>query len=61
VRVISTTFSFTLPSFVPSSEKVRVVVDVQCSQLWLSVSEPEGFLRALAEATDVPVSNHTPF
>ena len=44
-----------------AEQKVNVIVTASCSQLWLSVEEPEGFLRALAAATGVPVSNHTPF
>ena len=42
-------------------QDVCAVVKVKCSQLWLSVEDQEGFLRVLAEATGVPVSNHTPF
>ena len=42
-------------------QKVTAVVKVDCSQIWVSLVEPEGFMRALSEATKVPVSPHEPF
>jgi len=42
--------------------KVSVaLIPVQCEQLWLSLENREGFLEALAAATNLPVSEHSPF
>jgi hypothetical protein len=44
-----------------TTQKVHVVVVVEVEQLWVSVEDRDGFLAALAEATKLPVSPHTPF
>ncbi|RYE82421.1 MAG: hypothetical protein EOO75_20725 [Myxococcales bacterium] len=41
--------------------KVRVVLDADCSQVWLSLDDPDGFLRELSQATGVTTSELTPF
>lgn len=41
--------------------KVRVLVEVGVEQMWVSLEDRDGFLRALAEVTGLPVSPHTPF
>ncbi|MEP7127197.1 MAG: hypothetical protein ABJE95_40055 [Byssovorax sp.] len=43
------------------AQDANVVVTVKASQLWLSLEDRDGFLRALGEACHVPVSEHTPF
>src|SRR5215510_1386916 len=42
-------------------QKARVIVQVDCNQLFLSLEDAEGFMRQLAETTKLPVSAHTPF
>lgn len=42
-------------------QKVTVLVVVEVDQLWVSVQDREGFLRALAEATGLPVGEHLKF
>ena len=41
--------------------KVRVVLDVDCSQVWLSLDDPDGFLRELSHETGQPVAERMPF
>jgi hypothetical protein len=41
--------------------QVEVVFKVECSQLWISFEDPNGFLKALSEATGVPISEHAKF
>lgn len=41
--------------------KMRAVVQVECSQLWISLEDREGFLRALSERCSLPISEHTKF
>jgi hypothetical protein len=42
-------------------QKARVIVQIDCNQLFLSLEDAEGFMRQLAEASKLPVSAHTPF
>jgi len=42
-------------------QKVTAVVPVDCEQVWISMADRDGFLRALSEATKVAVSDHLPF
>lgn len=41
--------------------KVRVLVPVEVEQMWLSPEDRDGFLRALAEATKLPIGEHAKF
>lgn len=41
--------------------RVRVLFEVGVEQMWVSLEDRDGFLRALADATGVTVSPHTPF
>ncbi len=41
--------------------RVRVLVEVGVEQMWISLEDRDGFLRALAEATHLTVAPHTPF
>jgi hypothetical protein len=42
--------------------KVSVaLIPVECEQLWISLEDRDGFLKALAEATKLPISPHSPF
>lgn len=41
--------------------RVRVLFEVGVEQMWVSLEDRDGFLRALADATGVTVSTHTPF
>lgn len=41
--------------------KVKVLFEVDCSQLWVSLEDRDGFLSALSKACNVPISDHTPF
>lgn len=41
--------------------RVRVLFEVGVEQMWISLEDRDGFLRALADATGVAVSPHTPF
>lgn len=42
-------------------QKARVLVEVEATQLWLSLEDPDGFLRAMSEACKIPVSERVPF
>jgi hypothetical protein len=42
-------------------QKVRAVLEVEATQLWISVENHEAFLNALSEATHLPVSEHVKF
>jgi len=44
-----------------SAVKTKVLVTVDCEQLWLSLEDADGFMRALSEAAHVPISAHVPF
>ena len=41
--------------------KVRAVGEVEVEQLWISLADQGAFLRALAEATKLPISDHVKF
>jgi hypothetical protein len=41
--------------------KMRALFKVETHQLWLSVVDRDGFLRALSQAAGVPISEHTKF
>ena len=41
--------------------RVRVLFEVGVEQMWVSLEDRDAFLRALADATGVTVSPHTPF
>jgi len=40
---------------------VRVLVNVDVEQMWLSMADQKAFMDALAAATKLPLSPHTPF
>jgi|HubBroStandDraft_2_1064218.scaffolds.fasta_scaffold746083_1 hypothetical protein len=42
-------------------QKATAVVRVDCSQLWISLVDREGFLRELSGRTKVAISEHLPF
>jgi hypothetical protein len=44
-----------------SPQKARVIVTVDATQLFLSLEDPEGFMKNLGEACGIGVSPHTPF
>ncbi|MGZ3424027.1 MAG: hypothetical protein ACXWUG_04735 [Polyangiales bacterium] len=41
--------------------RVRAVVGVDVEQLWLSLDDRDGFIKALAEASHATVADHAPF
>ena len=41
--------------------KMHVIAVVDVEQLWVSLVDPAGFLKALSEATKLPVSAHAEF
>jgi hypothetical protein len=42
-------------------QKVHAGLVVDCTQLWVSLEDRDGFLHALSEACNLPVSGHTDF
>jgi hypothetical protein len=42
-------------------QKMRVIVDVEATQLWVSLEDPQSFLKALAEKTGKPTAEKRPF
>src|SRR4051812_41119044 len=44
-----------------TEQKAHVVVALHVSQLWISVEDADGFMKALSEKTRVPISELAPF
>lgn len=42
-------------------QKVTAVVRVECAQLWMSLVDRDGFLKAMSELAKLPISDHLPF
>jgi hypothetical protein len=42
-------------------QKMHVIAVLDVEQLWVSLVDRDGFLKALSEATKLPISPHVPF
>lgn len=60
VGVVGSTENVVVVQF-REAQKVRVLLEVSATQLWVSLEDPDGFLKAIAEACKIPVSEPIPF
>lgn len=44
-----------------SAVKAHVLVNVDCEQLWISLEDAPGFMKALSEKAKAPIGEHVPF